>query len=188
MFYLVIYWTQKVHNDFSFLCGIVLSPVGHSSNHGYHCWKLQDIRALVRIFIALLRFSFGSPPYLRKPMLHLAVHSCSSAEAGRSGNATVTLHITSSLLTACFERKEQWMRTGQKEVKITQAYTTNETSSLNFQRHDRLCGLVVRVSGYRYRGLGFDSQRHQIFWVAVGLERGALSLVSLVRSIEELLE
>jgi hypothetical protein len=49
----------------------------------------------------------------------------------------------------------------------------------------RLCGLVVRVSGYRYRGLGFDSQRCQIFWVAVGLERGTLSLV---RSIEELLE
>ena len=24
-------------------------------------------------------------------------------------------------------------------------------------------GLVVRVSGYRYRGLGFDSQRYQIF-------------------------
>ena len=23
---------------------------------------------------------------------------------------------------------------------------------------DRLCGLVVRVSGYRYRGLGFDSR------------------------------
>ena len=55
------------------------------------------------------------------------------------------------------------------------------------QRH-RLCGLVVRVSGYRYRGLGFDFRRYQIFWVAVGLERGALSLVSLVRSIEELLE
>ena len=50
---------------------------------------------------------------------------------------------------------------------------------------DRLCGLVVRVSGYRYRGLGFDSQRYQIFWVVVGLERGPLSLV---RSIEELLE
>ena len=27
---------------------------------------------------------------------------------------------------------------------------------------DRLCGLVVRVSGYRYRGLGFDSRRYQI--------------------------
>ena len=48
-----------------------------------------------------------------------------------------------------------------------------------------MCGLVVRVSGYRYRGLGFDSRRYQIFWVVVGLERGPLSLVS---SIEELLE
>ena len=50
---------------------------------------------------------------------------------------------------------------------------------------DRLCGLVVRVSGYRYRGLGFDSRRYQIFLVVVGLERGPLSLV---RSTEELLE
>jgi hypothetical protein len=50
---------------------------------------------------------------------------------------------------------------------------------------DRLCGLVVRVSGYRYRGPGFDFRRYQIFWVVVGLERGPLSLVS---SIEELLE
>ena len=46
-------------------------------------------------------------------------------------------------------------------------------------------GPSVRVSGYRYRGLGFDSRRYQIFWVVVGLERGPLSLV---RSIEELLE
>ena len=29
--------------------------------------------------------------------------------------------------------------------------------------YDRLCGLLVRVSGYRYRGLGFDSRRYQIF-------------------------
>ena len=28
---------------------------------------------------------------------------------------------------------------------------------------DRLCGLVVRISGYRYRGLGFDPRRYQIF-------------------------
>ena len=40
---------------------------------------------------------------------------------------------------------------------------------------DRLCGLVVRVSGYRYRGPGFDPRRYQIFWVVVGLERGPLS-------------
>ena len=28
---------------------------------------------------------------------------------------------------------------------------------------DRLCGLVVSVSGYRYRGPGFDPRRYQIF-------------------------
>jgi hypothetical protein len=50
---------------------------------------------------------------------------------------------------------------------------------------DRLCGLVVRVPGYRSRGPGFDSQRYQIFWEVVGLERGPLSLV---RIIEKLLE
>ena len=51
--------------------------------------------------------------------------------------------------------------------------------------YDRLGGLVVRVSGYRYRGPGFDPRRYQIFWLVVGLERGPLSLV---KSIEELLE
>jgi hypothetical protein len=49
---------------------------------------------------------------------------------------------------------------------------------------DVLCGLVVRVPGYRYRGPGFDSQRYQIFREVVGLERGPLSVVS---TIEELL-
>jgi hypothetical protein len=46
-----------------------------------------------------------------------------------------------------------------------------------------LC-LVVRVPGYRSRGPGFDSRRYQIFREVVGLERGPLSLVSI---IEELL-
>jgi hypothetical protein len=49
---------------------------------------------------------------------------------------------------------------------------------------DRLCDLVVRVSGYRSRGAGFDSRRYHIFWEVVGLERGSLSLVS---TTEELL-
>jgi hypothetical protein len=50
---------------------------------------------------------------------------------------------------------------------------------------DRLCGLVVRVSAYRSRGLRFDSRRYQIFCVVVGLERGPLSLM---RIIEELFQ
>jgi hypothetical protein len=50
---------------------------------------------------------------------------------------------------------------------------------------DRLCGLVVRVTGYRSRGPGFDSQRYQISFEVVVLERDSLSLV---RITEELLE
>jgi hypothetical protein len=56
---------------------------------------------------------------------------------------------------------------------------------LQYLATDRLCGLVVRVPGYRSRGPGFDFRRYQIFWEIVGLERGTLSLV---RIIEELLE
>jgi hypothetical protein len=49
---------------------------------------------------------------------------------------------------------------------------------------DRLCGLAVKVPGYRSRGPWFNSWRYQIFLEIVGLERGPLSLVS---TIEELL-
>jgi len=42
---------------------IVLPPVSHSTNHQYHCCQLIDNRAVFRIFIALLRFSFDSPSY-----------------------------------------------------------------------------------------------------------------------------
>jgi hypothetical protein len=50
--------------------------------------------------------------------------------------------------------------------------------------HDHLCGLVVRVPGYRSRGPS-SIPSYQIFWEVLGLEWGPLSLVS---TIEELLE
>jgi hypothetical protein len=40
-----------------------------------------------------------------------------------------------------------------------------------------LCGLVVRVSGYRCRDPGIDCRRFQISWEGAGLERGPLRLV-----------
>ena len=49
---------------------------------------------------------------------------------------------------------------------ILYIYSTNKILNiLNmvYTLSDRLCGLVVRVSGYRYRGPGFDPRRYQIF-------------------------
>jgi hypothetical protein len=50
---------------------------------------------------------------------------------------------------------------------------------------DRLCGLVVRVPGYRSRGPGLDTRRYELLSEVVGLERGPLSFM---RTTEELLE
>jgi hypothetical protein len=49
--------------------------------------------------------------------------------------------------------------------------------------NDRPCGLEVRVLGYRSRDSGFDSRRYHIFWKAVGLERGPLSLLSITEEL-----
>jgi hypothetical protein len=49
---------------------------------------------------------------------------------------------------------------------------------------DHICGLVVRVPGYRSGGPGFDSRALQERKRVVGLERDPLSLVS---TTEELL-
>jgi hypothetical protein len=54
-----------------------------------------------------------------------------------------------------------------------------ETFTISGTRPDHLCGIVVWVPRS-----GFDSQRYQIFWEVVGLERGPLSLVG---TTEELL-
>jgi hypothetical protein len=78
--------------------------------------------------------------------------------------------------------------TGNVKNKLHQNYSRSTT--WNFLKtfktlRYRLCGLVVRFSGYRSRGPGFDSRPYQIFWEVGGMERGPLSLVS---TIEELLE
>jgi hypothetical protein len=52
-------------------------------------------------------------------------------------------------------------------------------------KFDCLCGLEVRVPGYRSRGPGFDSWHYKIFLEVVALEQVPLSLVS---TSEELLE
>jgi hypothetical protein len=62
-------------------------------------------------------------------------------------------------------------------------YTLSQILIYIFTVAYRLCGLVIRVSGYRSRGPGFDFRRYHIFFKVVGLERGPLSLVS---TIEEL--
>jgi hypothetical protein len=58
-----------------------------------------------------------------------------------------------------------------------------EVSSLVYPSNDRLCGLVVRVLGYRTGGPGSipSTTRKKV----VGLERGLFSLVS---TTEELLD
>ena len=53
----------------------------------------------------------------------------------------------------------------QTEVIITEFNCTSQRHCKKkiLYHQDRLCGLVVRVSGYRYRGPGFDPRRYQIF-------------------------
>jgi hypothetical protein len=55
----------------------------------------------------------------------------------------------------------------------------------SYGKMDCFCSPVFRLPGCRIRGPGFDSRLCQIFCVAVGLERGPLSLL---RINEELLE
>ena len=49
-----------------------------------------------------------------------------------------------------------------KKNAVTSIVVSKEIG-LEVNADDHLCGLVVRVSGYRYRGPGFDSRRYQIF-------------------------
>jgi hypothetical protein len=63
------------------------------------------------------------------------------------------------------------------------SYSTIRTQLCLYVHKDRICGLVVRVPGYRSRGPGFDSRLYQIFRELVGLERDPLNLVSTIEKL-----
>jgi len=52
---------------------------------------------------------------------------------------------------------------GKKHTCAIAEFVKNAFLSARSHMLDRLCGLVVRVSSYRYRGPGFDPRRYQIF-------------------------
>jgi hypothetical protein len=56
-------------------------------------------------------------------------------------------------------------------------------SAISVRLRDRLCGLVVRVPGYRSQRAVFDSRSYQIFWEVVSLEWGPLSLVGTIEAL-----
>ena len=56
IFYLVIYWTQKVHNDFIFLYSLHCHLSATLQTISITVVSLQDNRAVFRIFIALFKF------------------------------------------------------------------------------------------------------------------------------------
>jgi hypothetical protein len=62
-------------------------------------------------------------------------------------------------------------------------YLTTLTQDITFVyfHYDFLCGLVIRVPGYRSGSPGFDSRALQK--KAVGLERGPLSFVSTTKEL-----
>jgi hypothetical protein len=79
------------------------------------------------------------------------------------------------------QSKNALLKKQQKHTNIN--IVINITLHLVLWWTDRLCGLVVRVPGYRSRGPGFDSRRCQTFWEVVGLKRGPLSLVSTIEEV-----
>jgi len=50
MLYLVIYWTQKVHNNFIFLCNLHFVPSATLQTMSIIVVNLQDNRAVFQIF------------------------------------------------------------------------------------------------------------------------------------------
>jgi len=55
------------------------------------------------------------------------------------------------------EQEKRYIKRAGQNWKISKTYQEDKIIG------KASCGLMVRVSGYRYRGPGFDSRRYQIF-------------------------
>jgi hypothetical protein len=110
----------------------------------------------------LIEEAYHSLLWVIKPLHELDKGRLSTARASHKSHSLTTIYI--QIQTLKYLSKEHFYVTLRMCV-------------------DRLCGLVVRVLDYRYRGPGFDSRALQKN--VVGLERGPLSLVS---TTEELLD
>jgi hypothetical protein len=84
-----------------------------------------------------------------------------------TGNADhwLNAHVYTRTLSLLTQTTDAVFRNDMRSKAMCRAHMFVPPGNFYSQAHlsDRLCGLVVRVSGYRYRGLGFDSRRYQIF-------------------------
>ena len=72
--------------------------------------------------------------------------------------------FSKSFCTICCDPEQEGNRIPDKErVLIACDLHVRYPWTTRFGKYTTSVGLVVRVSGYRYRGLGFDSRRYQIF-------------------------
>jgi hypothetical protein len=75
--------------------------------------------------------------------------------------------------------KQSYMKADSECLKQTKYLITRNKNSIHLLL-DRLCGLVVRVPGYRSRVSGFESWCYQIIWEVVDPERVSLSFLRIL--------
>jgi hypothetical protein len=119
-----------------------------------------------------------------KSTLFWDVTPCSPLKVSRRFGVTHHFHLQGRRISRARNQRERWQAEPEHIFTVVSysAYSTvkmeaicSSETPVDFQRtirrcipedsilQDRLCGLVVRVSGYRSRGPGFDSQPYHIF-------------------------
>jgi hypothetical protein len=124
--------------------------------------------------------------FCHKWLSHLKQHKCMYTVYPRSISDNQTQYLSSSNQMIPF-------KTSYNKVVFVSTWDSCDYHEIYFTLWitmfvdipDRLCGLVVRVSGCRSRGPGFYSRRYHIFWEVVRLRRGPLNLVSTTEELRE---